>query len=66
MTALMKRGVERGEFDPGPVQNFPRLIAAPTLMTMIATQIFSAFEEFDVYAYFEAHVWLLMNGLRIS
>lgn len=66
MTALMKRGVERGEFDPGPAQDFPRLIAAPTLMAMIATQTFSAFEEFDVDAYFEAHVWLLMNGLRIS
>ena len=64
ISKIVKRGIDRGEFRKGPVEDLPRLIAAPTMMAAIWALTFEDLEPIDVDRHYAAHVDLLFHGLR--
>ena len=62
--AILARGVARGEFADGPAVEFPRLVAAPVITAAVWRMTFESLEPIDMPRWIEAHVALLMEGLR--
>lgn len=63
----VQRGIDRGEFRPVNVDYTVRALVSPLIMRSILQHSFLACagpEDFDVPAYFEHTVDLLVNGLR--
>ena len=63
---IMARGVERGEFRPGPVMDFPQLIVAPVLMSVIWKMLMDRHQHLDADRMLEAHVDILLAALKQS
>ena len=61
---LVARGVARGEFAEGPAVEFPRLLVAPVITVAVWRLTFEAIEPIDTERWIDAHVALLMEGLR--
>jgi AcrR family transcriptional regulator len=61
---VVQRGIARGEFRDGPVRDFPRLVMAPGLMAAIWGMTFAENEPIDMDRYFEAHLDVVLNGLK--
>lgn len=63
----IERGIERGEFRPVNVDHTVRAIVAPLIMRAILEHSFlpcAGPEDFDVPAYFEHTLGLVLDGLR--
>lgn len=65
LRAVLERGVERGEFARSAVLEFPRLMVAPVITAAIWRIAFDAFEPVDMPRWIDAHVALLLDGLRV-
>ena len=63
--AILARGIERGEFADGPAAEFPRLVVAPVITAAMWRMTFETLEPMDMPRWIEAHVTLLMDGLRV-
>lgn len=63
LTAIVKRGVARGEFRAGPASELPMVIVAPAIMAMIWKMTFDSFDPISTDAFMAAHVDLILNGL---
>ena len=63
---VLRRGAERGEFRECPVDEFPRMLIAPTLMAAIWRMTFDELEPIDLERWAGAHVDLLLHGLLKS
>ncbi len=64
MTALVQRGIDRGEFRQSAAAEYPRLIMAPAVMATIWRLTFNEFEEIDTDIVMAAHLDLVLNGLK--
>ena len=64
MTALVQRGIDRGEFRQSAAAEYPRLIMAPAVMATIWRLTFNEFEEIDTDMVMAAHLDLVLNGLK--
>lgn len=64
LDAIVARGVTRGEFREGPARDLPRLIMAPGIMAAIWQMTFSDSEPIDMARHFDAHLDLVLNGLK--
>ena len=64
LRAVVKRGVERGEFRPSALNWQPQAIFSPALTAAIWLLLFNRFAPLDLDAYFQTHVDLLMHGLK--
>ncbi len=65
----VQRGIERGEFRPVDVDYTVRAVMAPLIMRSILQHSFlpcAGPEDFDVPAYFEHTLDLLVNGMRAA
>lgn len=63
MTVLIDRGVERGEFRPTALRDFPQLLIAPVLMSMIWRILFERHRHLDVDAMLETHIDLILTAI---
>jgi AcrR family transcriptional regulator len=61
---LVARGVERGEFRKGPLQNNPHVIHGPVFMAAIWQLLFGSHHRLDLDSWFESHLDLVLNGLE--
>jgi AcrR family transcriptional regulator len=61
--AVLRRGVERGEFRRAPALDMPEVVMGPAIMAAVWTLVFQAHAPLDLDAFFEAHVDLALNGL---
>lgn len=61
---VIERAAERGEIRADAIGRFPQLIIAPVLLALLWTNLFQEYEPLDVKAMLDAHVDLLLNGLR--
>jgi AcrR family transcriptional regulator len=61
----MRRGVARGEFRPAPVSQYPQIIMGPAIAAIIWTSLFANSRPLDLERYLEAHLDLIMNGLKV-
>jgi AcrR family transcriptional regulator len=61
---LVERGVASGEFAHDALVRFPHLVIAPLLLAVVWEALFERQAPLDVDGLFEAHVNLLVRGLR--
>lgn len=64
MQAFIERGVERGEFKPTPLSDYPLLIIAPALMAVIWRSLFEEHVHLDTDALLKTHIDLLLDAIR--
>lgn len=64
LSALLARGVERGDIRSAPVVHHPEALMAPAVLAMLWQVLFSARHPIDPEALLEAHAELVMRGLR--
>lgn len=63
LRALLARGVDRGEFRPGALIDYPQTLMAPALMAVLWQLLFADRHPLDLARFFEAHLDLVLNGL---
>ena len=62
---IIARGVERGEFRESAVRDYPAIVVAPALAAAILQMAFTAQSSIDLDRYREAHLDLVLNGLKV-
>jgi AcrR family transcriptional regulator len=62
--AVVARGVEHGEFRASKLAEFPQLAMGPLLLAVIWKSLFDRKQPLDLQAYTDAHMDLLLDGLR--
>lgn len=60
---LLKAGTAAGEFRAAPAVEFTEIVVSPALLLCVWSMLFGKRKAFDVTAFIDAHVDLLMNGL---
>lgn len=61
---IIKRGMKSGEFRDSPVQKNPKIIMGPAIMASIWKMSFDTASPIDLNAFADAHVDLILNGLK--
>lgn len=64
LQAFIDRGIDRGEFKPTPLREFPQLIIAPALMAVIWRTLFERYHHLDTNALLKTHVDLILDAIR--
>ena len=64
MTRLIDRGIERGEFKPTPLRDFPQLLFAPVLTAIFWRQLFERHHHLDTDALLRTNIELLTDAIR--
>ncbi|MDF1749858.1 MAG: TetR/AcrR family transcriptional regulator [Alphaproteobacteria bacterium] len=62
LSAIVKRGIERGENIDPALEQYPHLIVAPLLMSVIWDGLFADIDPLNVAGMLEAHQKLLIQG----
>jgi AcrR family transcriptional regulator len=62
--SILARGIAKGEIRDAPAASDPRLVIAPAIVAAIFTQVFARGAPLDRDAFLEAHLDLVLNGLR--
>ena len=63
LQAFIDRGVERGEFKPTALRDFPMLIIAPVLMAVVWRSLFERHVHLDTDALLKTHIDLLLDAI---
>lgn len=66
LRVLVSRGVERGELKKSALDEFPQLIVAPVLFSVLWTQIFQAQSKLDTDRFIESHIDLLLTAVKVQ
>jgi len=68
MSAIIRRGIERGEFRQIELQHAARLCVAPILIIVLWRTTFARFdaEPYDYQGLIDAHLQTLLKGLEVS
>lgn len=61
---LIERGVAAGEFRRSALQEFPQMLIAPVLFSIVWTLVFSPHHELDTDRFIEGHVELLLDAVK--
>ena len=64
MRILLEKGVASGEFRKTKIVEFPQVLAGPAVLAVVWTLILGERQRLDVDSYMEAHLELLLHGLR--
>jgi len=64
LQAFIDRGVERGEFQPTALRDFPQLLIAPALMSVIWRMLFERNLKLDTDAMLKTHIDLMLAAIR--
>ena len=64
MRAVIRRGVERGEFRESGLSEFPMLLMVPVIGSVIWNHLFGTKEALDVQVALETHMDIMLAGLR--
>ena len=64
MRMLVKKGVASGEFRDTRIAEFLQILVGPAMLAMVWTLILGEQERLDLDGYKEAHLELLLHGLR--
>lgn len=63
---IVRRGVEAGEFVDDAPARFPQLIIAPFLLAVVWQELFASLAPLDAAAMLDAHVDLLIAGMKAT
>lgn len=61
---IIARGVRQGEFRESSLAEFPQLLIAPVLMSVIWKSLFQKHLPLDTDRLFEAHIELVLRGIK--
>jgi AcrR family transcriptional regulator len=64
MTRLIDRGIERGEFKPTPLRDYPQLLIAPMLTAIIWRGLFERHRHLDTNGLLKTNIDLLTDAIR--
>jgi AcrR family transcriptional regulator len=64
MTRLIDRGIERGEFKPTPLRDYPQLLFAPVLTAIIWRGLFERHRHLDTNGLLKTNIDLLTDAIR--
>ena len=64
MTRLIDRGIERGEFRPTRLRDFPQLLFAPVLTAIIWRSLFERHRHLDTDALLATNIELLIDAIK--
>ena len=64
MQLLIDRGVERGEFRETGLRDFPQLLVAPFLMSVLWRLLFERHRHLDTDAMLATHIDLMVRAIR--
>lgn len=64
MTRLIDRGIERGEFKPTPLRDYPQLLFAPVLTAIFWRQLFERHHHLDIDGLLRTNIELLTDAIR--
>ena len=64
LTRLIDRGIERGEFRPTRLREFPQLLVAPALTAILWRQLFERHHHLDTDGLLATNVELLTDAIR--
>ena len=64
MTRLIDRGIERGEFKPTRLRDYPQLLFAPVLTAIFWRQLFERHHHLDTNALLATNIELLLDAIR--
>lgn len=63
---LIERGVAAGEFRASALQEYPHMLIAPVLFSIVWTIVFSPHHELDTDRLIQTHVDLLLDGVKVT
>jgi AcrR family transcriptional regulator len=66
LTRLIDRGIERGEFRPTRLREFPQLLVAPALTAILWRQLFERHHHLDTDGLLATNIELLTDAIRAS
>jgi AcrR family transcriptional regulator len=64
LRALVEKGVASGEFRDTKIKEFPQVLIGPAVIAVAWTLILGERQKLDLDAYMEAHLELLLHGLK--
>lgn len=64
MRLLVEKGIASGEFRETKIVEFPQVLVGPAILAVVWTLILGEKRHLDLDAYKEAHLDLLLHGLR--
>lgn len=64
MQTILEKGIAAGEFRQTKLADFPQIFAGPAVLAVIWTLILGDRRPLDFDAYMDAHIELLLNGLK--
>jgi len=64
LSRLIERGVERGEFRPTRLREFPQLLVAPALTAILWRQLFERHHHLDTDGLLATNIELLTDAIR--
>jgi AcrR family transcriptional regulator len=64
ITRLIERGIERGEFKPTPLRDYPQLLFAPVLTAIIWRGLFERHRHLDTDGLLRTNIELLTDAIR--
>jgi AcrR family transcriptional regulator len=62
--SVIERGVRAGEFRASALDDFPHLLVAPVVFSMLWKQLFEPHSTLDTDAFLEGHVDLVIEAIR--
>ena len=66
LRTFIERGIERGEFRPTGLADFPQLLIAPAAVAVIWRSLFERHSHLDTDALLETHINLMLDSIRAS
>ncbi len=66
LRSLIDRGVDDGEFRESAVNEFPQLLVAPVLFSVIWMNIFQQHSNLDTDRFIEAHVAMVLDSIKVE
>jgi AcrR family transcriptional regulator len=64
LRAFIDRGVQRGEFRPTALRDFPQLLIAPVLVSVVWRSLFERHHHLDTDKLLATHIDLLVEAIR--
>ena len=64
LTAIIQRGIDRGDVKEGPMTETPELLIAPSMFFVVHQMVFSQHHPLDLDDFFRGHVDMLMRALK--
>ncbi len=63
---IIERGVAAGEFRRSTIEDYPQMLVAPVLFSVVWTSVFSPHHILDTDHYIESHLELLLEAISIK